>query len=245
MKKLLLITGVLSILLSGCQIYPDADFAANHTLVQPDEVVQFTNYSDDAESYEWDFGDGYISNAVNPSHYYEEEGIYTVTLTAESRDGKIDRAYLDIEVLYTLLEITVAEWNEDEIIQFIVPGALVILYETLSDWYNDLNSVVYGTADNYGVITFARLDPRRYYVYVESNDMPNPGDHYDNLDFYNYYPEEYLATRVLVPFALNTFTAWVVYIPAYKRVMQSRRNKYDLSKIKRNDRSFIIVDVSK
>jgi hypothetical protein len=245
MKKLILFTGIVSLFLSGCQIYPDADFSASRTRVQPYEDVHFTNYSNDAISYEWDFGDGYITYDINPTHSYEEEGLYTVTLTAESRHGRIDRAYLDIDVVYTLLEITVAEWNEAEIIQFIVPGALVILYETLDDWYYDLNAVVYGTTDGEGIITFAGLNPRRYYVYVEANNIPNPGDRYDNLDFYNYYPEEYLATHVLIPYELNTFLAWADYFPADKNALPSRRNKYDLNKIKRNDRSFIIVDVSK
>jgi len=241
MKKLLLITGIFSLFFSGCTIYPDADFAVNHTRVQPREIVRFTNYSDDAIRYEWDFGDGYMSSAINPEHSYYDEGIYTVTLTAESRDGRIDRASINIEVLYTLLEVTVAEWNEYEIIQFIVPDALVILYETYYDWLNDLNSVVADYTDGEGIITFAGLDARRYYVYVEAADVAEPGDWYDNLDF----PESYLHTQTLIPFALNTFVAWADYFPADKNFKKSRRDKYDKDKIKYNERSFIIVDVSK
>ena len=76
MKKSLLIAGVVSLFLTGCRIYPDADFAVNYTTVQPGEAVVFTNLSDDAVSFEWDFGDGGFSTAVNPSHIYTSEGTY-------------------------------------------------------------------------------------------------------------------------------------------------------------------------
>ncbi len=242
MKKLILIAGVVSLIVTGCSIYPDADFAVDRTRVQPDEFVHFTNYSDDAIHYEWDFGDGYFSTEINPSHSYEYEGIYTVTLTAESRDGKIDRAYIDIEVIYTLLEIEVAEWNSSEIIQFIVPDALVILYETYNDWLYDEYAVVYGYTDYEGFITFAGLDPIRYYVYAEAADVAEPGDWYDNLDF----PESYIHTQPLIPFALNTFLCWVDYFPPLKYTKESRRDKYEKDKIKSEHSSFIIVnDVSK
>lgn len=241
MKKSLLIAGVVSLFLTGCRIYPDADFAVNYTTVQPGEAVVFTNLSDDAVSFEWDFGDGGFSTAVNPSHVYTSEGTYRVTLTAVSRDGKSDRAYINIDVIYTLLEITVAEWNSSEIIQFIVPDALVILYESYYDWIHDINAVVSGYTDYEGVITFAGLDSRSYYVYAEAADVAEPGDWYDNLDF----PESDLYTDYLVPFALNTFLCWVHYFPPNKDMKLERRDKYPKNKIKSEDSSFIVVDVAK
>ncbi len=241
MKKLLLIAGVASVFLTGCRIYPNADFAVDRTRVQPLETVRFTNYSDDAVHYEWDFGDGYTSTAINPTHYYDGEGLYTVTLTAESRDGKVDRAYIDIDVVYTRLEVTVAEWNSSEIIQFIVPDALVILYETYNDWLNDTYAVVYRYTDADGIVTFAGLDPVRYYVYAEASDVAEPGDWYDNLDF----PDSYIRTQTLTPFVINPFLCWVDYFPAYKSGLKTRRDKYPVDKIKSEDPSFIIVDVAK
>lgn len=44
--------------------------------------VQFTNSSQFASSYLWDFGDGNTSTETNPSHTYQENGQYQVTLTA-------------------------------------------------------------------------------------------------------------------------------------------------------------------
>ncbi len=74
---------------------PAADFAiANNEGCSPVEVT-FTNLSDMADSYFWDFGDGNTSEAPNPTHTYMEEGDYTVRLIAGSRDACIDTFRLE------------------------------------------------------------------------------------------------------------------------------------------------------
>lgn len=45
----------------------------------PDPVI-FDNNSANGNTFEWNFGDGNFSNAVNPTHYYTAPGVYTVTL---------------------------------------------------------------------------------------------------------------------------------------------------------------------
>ncbi len=53
--------------------------------------VVFSNFSQNATSYAWDFGDGNSSTEENPTHSYAAGGDYTVTLTAsngtESRES--------------------------------------------------------------------------------------------------------------------------------------------------------------
>ena len=44
-------------------------------------TVQFINNSFGASTYSWDFGDGHSSTEFAPSHSYQEDGVYTVTLT--------------------------------------------------------------------------------------------------------------------------------------------------------------------
>ncbi len=47
-------------------------------------TTTFTNNSIDATAYLWDFGDGNTSTLLNPTHLYQMDGIYTVTLYAYS-----------------------------------------------------------------------------------------------------------------------------------------------------------------
>jgi PKD repeat protein len=49
--------------------------------------VSFTNFSLDAATFSWDFGDGSTSVEENPVHTFPSEGTYTVVLTAFNGDG--------------------------------------------------------------------------------------------------------------------------------------------------------------
>lgn len=53
-------------------------------------TFNFMDASVDAVMLLWEFGDGYQFTGMNPSHTYEEDGIYTVTLTAYSITDNTD-----------------------------------------------------------------------------------------------------------------------------------------------------------
>lgn len=57
----------------------------------PDSIY-FEDASSGSESvlWEWDFGDGRISDEKNPVHIYAVEGIYTVSLTVWNEEGEQD-----------------------------------------------------------------------------------------------------------------------------------------------------------
>jgi PKD repeat protein len=58
-----------------------ADFDANYTEnCVPPFTVQFYNYSMNGSSFEWNFGDGSTSTAVNPQHTYTTMGSFEVQL---------------------------------------------------------------------------------------------------------------------------------------------------------------------
>jgi len=60
-----------------------ADFDATDTVYMDlSGVAEFTNQSNNAVNYQWDFGDGNSSGLANPSHVYVTPGTYTVTLTS-------------------------------------------------------------------------------------------------------------------------------------------------------------------
>ena len=54
--------------------------------------VSFTNFSQNADTYAWDFGDGNTSTEENPTHTYAEAGTYDVTLSATGNGETASRA---------------------------------------------------------------------------------------------------------------------------------------------------------
>jgi PKD repeat protein len=54
------------------------------------QLFKFVNNSVNAESFLWDFGDGNTSTEANPSHTYDQEGIYTISLVAWSENDCVD-----------------------------------------------------------------------------------------------------------------------------------------------------------
>lgn len=86
-NKLLFFTSIL-LLSQGCIKQPEADFRANSTSVEIGDTVRFTNTSINSNSYLWNFGDSTQSEETNPIKVYDNEGTYTVFLTAFSRKEK-------------------------------------------------------------------------------------------------------------------------------------------------------------
>ena len=74
------------------QPYPNAYFThAPNQLTTINTTVNFSNGSIGASNYQWFFGDGATSNAIDPTHTYPEtEGTYEVTLVASTPFGCTD-----------------------------------------------------------------------------------------------------------------------------------------------------------
>ncbi len=67
---------------------PISFFAVDKSFGSAPMTVQFTDRSiNNPTSWSWDFGDGEISSARNPSHTYDGAGTYTVKLTVENDRG--------------------------------------------------------------------------------------------------------------------------------------------------------------
>jgi len=62
-------------------------FTAAFTYKVYDTYVEFTDHSDTAYSWYWNFGDGYFSNLQNPVHAYGEPGKYLCCLTITGSCG--------------------------------------------------------------------------------------------------------------------------------------------------------------
>jgi gliding motility-associated-like protein len=74
---------------------PLPDFEVDKTLVCPGEIITFTDKSQNAEAWCWDFGDGWGAEGPIVAHGYGLPGTYTVTLTAKNGcSGVIKREHL-------------------------------------------------------------------------------------------------------------------------------------------------------
>ena len=92
MKSFFPIALFLFFLLGSCSDEPDPPAPISSFSVEPlsayvDEVITFTNMSQHAQSYAWDFGDGSATFEEHPSHIYTTGGNFSVTLTATGDGG--------------------------------------------------------------------------------------------------------------------------------------------------------------
>jgi PKD repeat protein len=239
MKKILPLIVLMAIMFSSCYYYEDiepyADFTASSSLVEPYEVIFFSNHSSDADNYFWDFGDGFTSNSFNPEHYYDVEGTYTVSLRVQHHNGGSDVAYMDIEVYYTDLEITVAEWNRGLDLDNLIPDAEVTIYETYDDWYTFSHPIDTRYTNSDGVAFFHRVDPIVYYIDVYHT-------YYDN-SVLGQEDVSWIETDRLAKAEINTFVAWVDYFPP---TIQQRSNGIRVPyKLDREKRAYQKVEAIK
>ncbi len=65
-----------------------ADFSMDRTTAKTGAIITFTNLSQNATSYSWDFGNGSTSTEANPTYSYSTEGTYRIRLTAIGLGGE-------------------------------------------------------------------------------------------------------------------------------------------------------------
>jgi len=202
MKRILFILLIFPVILSSCEIYPEAFFTTDKVQAFIGEEIYFTNDSYNSVEFEWDFGDGSISTRVHPVYSYSASGTYEVTLTAYSKTGAVDYAYQTITVVSpTILEVEVLEWDQG----YPVPGANVRLYPTLNDWDNETNMVSEGNTNANGKVVFYNLGPYVYYVDVWE-------ENHNNWDLRGYQNDDYIRIQQLIPNEINTYIAYVDYV---------------------------------
>lgn len=71
-------------------IKPTANFTTTSTVFFNDLPITFENLSENAITYEWEFGDGNSSTFNHPSNTYDEPGEYFITLVAIDEKGCTD-----------------------------------------------------------------------------------------------------------------------------------------------------------
>lgn len=91
----IVVFGIVGLLFTACEepleesMYPTACFSKSYEGEQIWETyVAFTNCSEDATSYFWDFGDDSTSMEENPIHQYMNDGLFIVSLTVLNDAGE-------------------------------------------------------------------------------------------------------------------------------------------------------------
>ena len=79
-------------------IEPTANFEILGPVLFNDLPITFQNSSQNASTYEWDFGDGQNSTLVHPNNTYDEPGTYYITLIATDHKGCKDTIQKPISI---------------------------------------------------------------------------------------------------------------------------------------------------
>ncbi len=84
---------------------PKINFMADNTVSFPGSPIHFTNLTNNAISYSWNFGDGNTSTQTSPTHSYASYGSYDITLTATGFTGCTDSLTLTDYILISNMQI--------------------------------------------------------------------------------------------------------------------------------------------
>lgn len=198
MKRIITILPLLSLIVMSCYREPFAEATVDLNPAYVGEYVRFTSLSTNADYVEWDMDDGYTYNTSVVDHYFVDPGSYDVTLRAFGPKRGVSTAVVPMEVIGAILTVEVREYFQE----YLVPGASVRLYPTLTDWENETNMVVEGFTNSVGQVTFDNLSYQVYYV-----------------DIWEAYHDNYTLASEDVEFIMSPLMdddyIWVAYVDYY------------------------------
>ncbi len=86
---------------------PTALFDPSERTPEEGRIVTFTDHSSGSVTkWAWDFGDGSASTEQNPSHTYDDNGSYDVSLVVTDADGRTDSQKIGIDVKNAAPEVS-------------------------------------------------------------------------------------------------------------------------------------------
>lgn len=222
MKKLFYPALIIPFLVFSCKPSPEAYFHTDISQPEVGQAVAFINESKDADHFEWDFGDGYVSTDENPVHVFTGTGTYEVSLKAFSKRDLADEAFMTLKVMIpTLLEVEVLEYYDE----YPVANASILLYSSITDWDAAIESkaLAEATTDADGFAVFSHLDHFVHYVDVWEKNHNNYLLRDEDINF--------IRTPEIIPHKINRFLAYVDYVESSKGVRE--KGSYIIRKIER------------
>ena len=162
--------------------YPVACFSVEKPVrhIDSSHVFVFTNCSQNAVRYEWDFGDTTYAPVANPIHTFNHVGKYIVRMTAYSSD----------DIASTMIDtIILGHYSFDKIVctktstRFMIPFVVRIIrqgYFTVVDSISSLS-----------ILPITSLLPESY-----SNVI-------DSMNIYCYYREDSASVHIIKPFIIS------------------------------------------
>ena len=168
---------------SGCAAPPIAFFTAISTTSCSGEITFIDQSSNNPISWLWDFGDGNTSNQQHPTHIYQNQGTYTVSLTvvnALGTDNIIETNY--ITVFYNPGPIA----ENDTICADSSSFNLISNSIGQISWYNDtINGNIIATGNNF--TTPVLNSTTNYFLKKETTPVFGgpPDDNIGSGGFYN------------------------------------------------------------
>jgi PKD repeat protein len=201
---------ILSLIVMGCKREPFADASISLNPAYVGEYVQFQSYSTNTDYVEWDMDDGFTYSEPYVEHYFVDPGWYDVQLKAFGTKGGVDVAVFPVEVIGAQLTVEVRLYSDlGAPLNYLLPGARVRLYPTVTDWEQETNLAVEGFTNSVGQVVFDNLSYQRYYVDVWEAFHDNYTLAAEDVGF--------IETDPLEGIYLWTFIAMVDYYPGGKK----------------------------
>ncbi|MFN0216033.1 MAG: PKD domain-containing protein [Saprospiraceae bacterium] len=126
----------------------------------------FTNFSENAAHYLWDFGDGQTSIEESPEHAYTNSGTYTVTLTASNGCGP---AVFSMQVTVINVSTVDPDWLQSFRI-FPNPSSGVFSVEMEGTWTDEIRFSILNSS---GQVVYNELTIPKTVAYSHQIDLKN------------------------------------------------------------------------
>ncbi len=149
---------------------PKAGFSWTPNPPQVNALTRFTNLSNNANRYLWNFGDGETSTEVNPSHQYNTTGTFRATLYAYNVANCVDSITQDVPILIVpLLDVpnafTPGRFGENGIVKVKGFGIGIMNWKIYNRW----GQVVFATTnrnEGWNGLFKGVLQPMDVYTYT-------------------------------------------------------------------------------